>query len=131
MTDRAVVDTSVFVALETGRVIDRGSLPSENAVTPVTLGELHWAIQAASTPDRRSARLATLQFASRFRLLSPGFDAARHWGQLRESLRSSSQVRVNDLWIAAIAMEYRLPVCTQDRGFFAIRDAGGPDVILV
>lgn len=40
-------------------------------------------------------------------------------------------MNVNDLWIAAIAKAHALPVVTQDADFEAIRDLGGPTVILV
>jgi hypothetical protein len=41
------------------------------------------------------------------------------------------RVRVNDLWIAAVAAANRLPVVTQDAGFEPVRGVAGLAVIKV
>jgi predicted nucleic acid-binding protein len=55
---RAIADTSVFVAQETGRPL--GDLPDEIAVSVVTAAELELGVLRAKDTDTRARRLATL-----------------------------------------------------------------------
>jgi predicted nucleic acid-binding protein len=41
------------------------------------------------------------------------------------------ETRVNDLWIAAIALDLGVDVVTQSQGFLRLQELGGPGVILV
>ena len=44
---------------------------------------------------------------------------------------SGGQVNVNDLWIAATAAAYEIPVVTQDHDFHALSGVGGLTVVEV
>ena len=55
---RAVADTSVFIAQETGREI--GQLPEEIAVSVITAAELELGVLRAAEAGIRARRLATL-----------------------------------------------------------------------
>ena len=58
--------------------------------------------------------------------------AARHWAMLRVRLAEEGRrAKINDLWIAAVAMANGLPVVTQDADFDPIEAVGGPLVIRV
>jgi tRNA(fMet)-specific endonuclease VapC len=63
--------------------------------------------------------LAEIQnFLSAVIVLSPSLAAADHYGQLRAALaRAGTPIPENDIWIAAIATEYRLPVAARDPHF--------------
>jgi len=56
---------------------------------------------------------------------------AFQWAVLRSATRSLSQSRINDLWIAAIALALQVPVVTQDDGFARLAEVGGPKVIRI
>ena len=56
-----LLDTSVFIARETGRPI--GELPDRVAVSVVTLGELELGVLAAANEDTRARRADTLNLA--------------------------------------------------------------------
>jgi predicted nucleic acid-binding protein len=59
-------------------------------------------------------------------------EAARLWALLRVHLAEKGRrVRVNDLWIAAIAASRHLPVVTQDDDFDALEGVAGVSVIHV
>jgi len=131
VTSLAIADTSFFIAFETGRRVDEELLPDEALVSVITLGELHTALHTAQSPEALTRRLATFETASAFETLGITAATARYWGQLRAAARSIGQARVNDLWIAATALEHELPVLTQDEGFARIADIGGPQVILL
>ncbi len=127
-----VLDTSVFIATETGRRLDESLIPDELATTVVTLAELNAGVLAAATADVRAKRLATLDAVADIITLPVDEDAARMWARLRVHLAESGRrVRINDLWIAAIAASRGLPVITQDDGFDALEGAASLTVIRV
>lgn len=125
-----VLDTSVFIATESGRQLDEALIPEEVATTVVTLAELHVGVLAATTSDIRAQRLATLESVGDMETLPVDDEAARMWARLRIYLAESGRrVRINDLWIAAIAASRELPVVTQDDDFAALE--GAPDVTII
>lgn len=60
MTDRGVLDTSVFIAGESGRRLDEDRLPDESAVSVVTLAELQAGVLAARDTATRAVRMGPL-----------------------------------------------------------------------
>jgi predicted nucleic acid-binding protein len=129
---RALLDTSVFIAAESGRPIDEGQLPDEAAVSVITVAELHAGVLAAPDTATRARRLATLESISDIQALNVNRSAARAWAQLRVHLAESGRrVRVNDLWIAAVALANQLPVVTQDDDFEPVNGVAGLVVIKV
>lgn len=127
-----VLDTSVFIASESGRYLHEALIPDEVATTVVTLAELHAGVLAAKTSDVRAQRLATLEFIADMETLPVDDEAARMWARLRIHLAETGQrVRINDLWIAAIAASRGLPVVTQDDDFAVLDGAANLTVIRV
>ena len=132
MTQAGVLDTSVFIASETGRPLDESAIPDEVATTVITLSELNAGVLAAGTADIRARRLATLDAVADMVALPVDEDAAREWARLRVHLAETGRrMGVNDLWIAAIAASRGLPVITQDDDFAALDGASGIRVIRV
>ena len=127
-----LLDTSVFIATETGRQFEESLIPAEVATTVITLAELTVGVLAASTSDTRAQRLATLESVADMERLPVDEEAARMWARLRIHLAETGRrVRINDLWIAAIAASRTLPVITQDDDFAALDGAAGLTVIKV
>jgi predicted nucleic acid-binding protein len=121
VTDVAVADTSVFIALESGRPLDVASLPHEIVVSVVTVGELRAGVLAAQDVDTRDRRLATLTQVLALEPVAVDEQVAEAWAKLRVLLRDSHQrMPVNDSWIAATAMAMGLPVVTQDDDYVAL-----------
>jgi predicted nucleic acid-binding protein len=129
---RALLDTTVFIAAESGRAIDAELLPDEAAVSVITVAELQVGVLAAPDTATRARRLATLESVSDIHALDVDASVARAWAQLRVHLAESGRrVRVNDLWIAAVALANHLPVVTQDDDFEPLRGVAGLEVIKV
>lgn len=127
-----VLDTSVFIATESGRQLDESLIPEEVATTVVTLAELHAGVLAATTSEIRARRLATLESVADIELLPVNDEAARMWARLRIYLAESGRrVRINDLWIAAIAASRALPVITRDDDFAGLEGAANLTIIRV
>jgi predicted nucleic acid-binding protein len=132
MTERGVLDTTIFIASKSGRDLDQDRIPSEVATTVVTLAELEAGVLLAHDSATRSRRLDTLQAISDLEVLSADEATARTWARLRAHLAETRRrVRINDLWIAAIAASRGLPVVTQDDDFDALQSAEGVVLIKV
>ena len=58
-----LLDTSIFIATETGRRLSTASLPEESAVSVITIAELRWGVLNAADDEARSRRLDTLHDA--------------------------------------------------------------------
>ena len=132
MTSIGVLDTSVFIAQESRRRLDASAVPDEVATTVVTVAELTLGVLAAASTDVRAQRLATLDAISDMVAFPVDDDAARTWARLRIHLaETDKRVRINDLWIAAIAASRGLPVVTQDEDFDPLIGVAGLTVIRV
>lgn len=129
---RGLLDTSVFIADETGRPIDERKLPAESAISVVTVAELHAGVLAATDTDTRANRLATLDVVADMQILPIDEAAAVAWARLRVHLvELGRRVNVNDLWIAATALANGLPVVSQDADFDPLAGVAGLAVIRV
>lgn len=133
MTERpALLDTSIFIARESGRRLDVDALPEQSAVSVVTVAELHAGVLAAADTTIRARRLSTLAAVSSVEALEITVDVARRWAELRVRLAEAGlRANINDLWIAAVAAANGMDVVTQDADFDAIEQVGGPAVIRV
>ncbi len=123
MTSRAIADTSIFIANETGRALNTAALPDELAVSVITIGELRAGVLAATDLTTRDRRLRTLTAALELDPVPIDASVAEHWAKLRVALRDSGlRMGVNDSWIAATALALGVAVLTQDDGFPALDD---------
>lgn len=129
---RGLLDTSVFIALESSRELDRSRLPEDNVVCPITVAELHAGVLAATDLDVRARRLATLESIADVEVLAIDADVAAEWARLRVHLAlSGRRVNVNDLWVAATAAAHGLPVVTQDGDFDSLDGVERVEIIRV
>ena len=133
MTSRpAVLDTSVLIARESGRRLAVDSLPDQTTICVVTIGELHAGVLAAADTATRARHLSTLGAISVVEALPVTAEAARRWAELRVRLTElGRRAKINDLWIAAVALANNMDIVTQDDDFDVIELAGGPAVIRV
>lgn len=129
---RGLLDTSIFVALEEGRPLRQEALPRQNAISVVTRAELRVGVLAAADIASRDLRIATFEASGRFTVLPIDEEVARAWSQMRAYLTASERrIDVNDMWIAATAAAYEMPVLTQDSDFDALSGVAGLTVIPV
>lgn len=129
---KGLLDTSVFIALESDRPIDAGRLPDQSVVCPVTIAELQAGVLAAGDVNTRARRLATLESIADVEVLVIDAHVAAEWARLRVHLAEAGRrVNVNDLWIAATAAAYGLPIVTQDDDFEPLDGVGGLMVLRV
>lgn len=129
-TSRGLLDTSVFIALESGRQLRVERMPQVGAVSIVTKAELRMGVLVADDIATRDRRLKTLGLLARIPVLPVGEAVADAWGQMRAYLAASGRrVNANDMWIAATAAAYEIPVITQDADFYALNGVAGLTVV--
>lgn len=126
---KALLDTSFFVATESGRPL--GEMPgvTHTDVSVITLAELTVGVVMASDADRAS-RVATLSAVeSTWDPLPIDAEVARAFARIVVDLRARQRrVPILDALVAATAVVEQIPVVTQDRDYDAIP---GVDVIRV
>ncbi len=113
---RGLLDTSVVIA-HTEEALD-AALPPEAAISIATLAELHYGVLVASDADTRSQRLNRLGLVeSTFNPLPLDAGVARAFAMIAHAVKTGGgqpRARVMDLWIAATALAYKLPLYTRN-----------------
>lgn len=119
---KAVADTSIFIAQETGREL--GELPEKIAVPVITVAELELGVLRATDSETRARRLSTLsRVQSVYPLLPIGLEVATCFARIAAAERSRGRrLRRHDTWIAATAMKHGAAVVTQDSDFSSFEE---------
>jgi hypothetical protein len=119
---RAIADTSVFIAQETGRGL--GDIPDEIAVSVITAAELELGVLRATNPDARAIRLSSLsRVQSTYPLLPVDPEVASCFARIAAAERDRGRrLRRHDTWIAATAMRHGAAVLTQDADFSSFEE---------
>ena len=110
-----LLDTSVFIARETGRRLEE--LPARVALSVVTIGELQLGVLASDDASVRARRADTLALARAADPIPISDAVMVAWARLVSDCRDAGihrTVKLTDALIAATAIEHGLPVITQD-----------------
>jgi predicted nucleic acid-binding protein len=117
-----ILDTNAVSALLAGdkalqtalALADRHHLPA------VTLGEYRFGLKFS----RQKAALEPLldELESESFVLAINSATARHYADIRHDLKIAGHpIPENDIWIAALARQHRLPIVSRDEHFDAVR----------
>jgi predicted nucleic acid-binding protein len=129
---RGLLDTSVFIATESGRSLRAEAIPDLAAISIVTKAELRAGVLVAEDIAIRDRRIETLDLIARIAVLPVDERVARAWAQMRAYLAASGRrLNVNDVWIAATAAAHEIPVVAQDADFDTLNGVAGLTVIPV
>lgn len=119
-----LLDTSVFIARETGRAL--GELPQRIAVSVVTIGELQLGVLHAPDADVRARRADTLAPARAADPIPISESVMVAWARLVADCHAAGvhrMIELSDALTAATAVERGLPVITQDDAYDRIAQA--------
>ena len=119
---RAIADTSIFIAQETGREL--GELPEQIAVSVITAAELELGVLWATDAEARATRLSTLsRVQATYPLLPVDPEVASCFARIASVEKDRGRrLRRHDTWIAATALRHGATVLTQDSDFSSFKD---------
>ena len=84
----------------------------------VVLGELRAGFAAGNRESTNAANLQRFLASPRVSVLLPDDQTTYYYAQLHRQLRYDGRpIPTNDLWIAALAVQHDLVLCTSDRHF--------------
>ena len=84
----------------------------------IVLGELRAGFAAGNRQSSNAANLQRFLASPRVSVLLPDEQTSHHYAQLHLQLRDAgAAIPTNDLWIAALAVQHDLILCTSDRHF--------------
>lgn len=82
----------------------------------ISLGEYRYGIDGSRYRDELLLWLRELQNHSQ--ILIPDLDTLPHYSQIRHELRNAgTPIPANDIWIAALCRQHRLPILSNDAHF--------------
>jgi tRNA(fMet)-specific endonuclease VapC len=118
MNGKFLLDTNIVIAIFAKEANVQTQLVNvkEIFVPAIVLGELYYgAYKSARVPEN----IAKIDgFAASSTVLVGDTATAQAYGQIKNSLRAKGRpIPENDIWIAAIAMQYNLALATRDSHF--------------
>lgn len=113
-----ILDTNGVSALLAGDEEIEAMLQDEGRLhlPTIVLGEYRYGLLRSSHREHLGKLLDTLTAECRVLPIDP--ETAQHYATVREELRRrGTPIPENDVWIAALARQHRLPVVSRDRHF--------------
>ncbi len=114
-----IIDTSVWVDVERGRLApgDVAAITGDEPVygAPPVLAELEYGVHRAATAAQRHKRAAAVARIRRKPCMIVDAETGITFGRLAADLDSKgrpSRYRVQDLWLAALAVQHNLKILT-------------------
>ena len=131
-----ILDTSIWVDVERGRLApaDVAAVTGDEPVylAPPVIAELQYGVDRAPDAAARNRRASALARVRRKPCLIVDRETGEVFGRLAAQLDARgrpSRHRVNDLWLAALAIQLSMKLATQNRNDFA--DIPGLDLLLI
>ena len=118
-----ILDTNAISALvaRDQSLIEIISFAPHLAVTLVSLGEYSFGILGSSKRHELERWLDA--FLERTDVLAANKYTIPHYAAIRDELKNAgTPIPANDVWIAAIARQYKLPLVSRDQHFKKVRD---------
>lgn len=118
MSGRFLLDTNIIIALwaNEATVTHQLATASEVFVPIIVLGELYYGARKSVWSAKNIRRID--DFAARNKILLCNLVTTQQYGESKNALRSKGRpIPENDLWIAALALQYDLVLTTRDDHF--------------
>ena len=119
--DDVLLDTSVVIAhfrSRQGLTAQLGGA-ARLCMPWVVLGELHFGAQRAQRHEEALAQIH--DFLKIAELLLPDQETSERNGRVKAELAQAGRpIPENDVWIAALALQYQLPLATKDEHFAVV-----------
>lgn len=123
MSGRYLLDTNIIIALFADEVAVKNSLAHANEVfiPSIAVGELFYGARKSGRPQGNLERIN--EFLDNCTVLGCDAQTASHYGEVKNKLRLKGRpLPENDIWIAAVALQYNLTLVTRDAHFQEIEN---------
>jgi predicted nucleic acid-binding protein len=117
-----IIDTTALSAFADGSPLAIAALKKvdEVGIPVIVLGEFGYGI--AHSKRRREYEAWLDRYLPTFRVLEVTVETAVEYSQLRTELRRLGRpIPANDVWIAALCRQYRLPLLSRDQHFDTVK----------
>ena len=121
MSGRYLLDTNIVLALfaNDDAVLEQIEEADEVFVPSTVIGELYYGAHRSNHARQNVARVSELAVASA--VLSCDAETGRWYGVVKDLLRQRGKpIPENDIWIAALTLQYGLTLVTRDPHFSEI-----------
>ena len=118
-----VIDTNAYSGFMRGeqRAVRALRAAHEIHLPLIVLAELLAGFAAGARPQKNRDELAHFMASPRVHLLKPDEKTAQHYADVFIGLRKQgTPIPTNDLWIAALARQHRLPLLSFDAHFGSV-----------
>ena len=123
MSGRYLLDTNIIIALFADEVAVKNNLiqADEVFIPSIAVGELCYGANKSGRSKENLERIDELIANST--VLGCDTKTARHYGDVKNKLRLKGRpLPENDIWIAALALQYNLTLVTRDGHFQEIEN---------
>lgn len=122
MSGKYLLDTNIIIALfaNEAAVLEKLQLAKEIFISNITIGELYYGAEKSQRVRENKNRINELVANSV--ILGTNVETALIYGEIKHSLRLKGRpLPENDIWIAAVALQYDLILVTRDAHFQKIK----------
>lgn len=120
MAVNVLLDTNAYTRLLSGEtgIVRIVSLASKIYLPVVVLGELKAGFACGTREAENLTNLDTFLLSPKVNVLPIEAATTTQYAQLYSQLRQQgTPIPINDLWIAALAVQHQLTLCTEDKHF--------------
>jgi tRNA(fMet)-specific endonuclease VapC len=118
MSGRNLLDTNIVIALfaQDSAIVEHLDKAEEVFIPSIVLGELYFGARKSRRVKENLARIDEFAFSNV--VLGCDTETARYYGEIKNALREKGRpIPENDVWIAAIALQYDLTLISRDAHF--------------
>lgn len=115
--NNCLLDTSVIIhAFKDSSITKKLDDFTEVFVPLIAVGELYYGAYRSANPDKHIDQINA--FINNCTVLNPDTSTAILYGHIKTNLKNKGKpIPENDIWIAAVAAQYKLPLFTTDNHF--------------
>ncbi len=118
MSGRYLLDTNIIIALfaSEASIVSNLAQADEVFIPSIALGELHYGARKSGRSQKNLERIE--EFVENNTIVECDANTASQYGDLKNRLRIKGRpLPENDMWIAALALQYDLTLITRDAHF--------------